>query len=236
MYSAGIYVKHPFFRLLPLMTLCFFWGAPLSGWAEDNVNPGINDHYRGATLKQWQATFERQGREVWDRRQDIVAHLALKEGQSVADIGAGTGFFSILMAQQVGPSGKVYAVDITPDFVEGTVARAKQAGLNNVVGIVNRHVSADLPVASVDAVFISDTYHHFEYPQSMLNSLYSALRPEGELVIVDFKKNRFASSWVMRHVRGDAREVIREVEAAGFKLVEEKDMMATQYFLRFQKR
>ena len=212
-------------------------GLTLPANAEQNINPGINRHYDNANADQWRGIFERDGREVWDRRDDIIRHLRLRPGQRIADIGAGTGFFTALMAGEVGPSGLVYAVDITPNFVDLSVQRAKDLGLNNVIGVVNDPRSVQLAENSVDLVFISDTYHHFEYPQSTLRSIHQALAPDGEMVVIDFKRIPGVSSpWVLGHVRAGEAEVTAEIEAADFELAERLDFMRTQYYLRFRKR
>lgn len=208
-----------------------------SGWAEQSVAPGINRAYQGADPAQWLGVFERDGREVWERREDILRALRLQPGQSVADVGAGTGFIALMMARAVGPEGRVYAVDITPGFVAAIRERAAGQGLDNVIGVVNDPYSVQLPPGSVDLVFSSDTYHHFEYPHATLRSIHQALRPDGELVIVDFKRIPGVSSpWVLGHVRAGEETVRAEIEAAGFELVERPDFMQTQYFLRFRKR
>ena len=202
--------------------------------AEQNVNPGINRHYANPDVTQWRGVFERDGREVWDRREDIIRHLPLRAGTRVADIGAGTGFFTVLMADRVGQSGRVYAVDVAPSFVEATVQRARDTGFNNVVGVVNDQHSVRLAPHSVDLVFISDTYHHFEYPRSTLRSIHEALRPGGELVVIDFKRIPGVSNpWVLGHVRSGEAEVVAEIEGEGFRMSERLDFMQTQYFLRF---
>lgn len=204
--------------------------------AEQNVNPEINSHYKNPDVTQWQGVFERDGREIWDRRGDIIRHLRLQPGQVIADIGAGTGFFSILMAREVGATGRVYAVDIAKNFVDASVQRAREQGLDNVIGVVNDQQSVQLAPASVDLVFISDTYHHFEYPQATLRSIHSALKPNGELVTIDFRRVASqSSSWVLDHVRADSQRVISEIEAAGFELTEKLDFMQTQYYLRFRR-
>ena len=205
--------------------------------AEQNVNPGINRHYDNANVNQWRGIFERDGREVWDRRDDIIRHLRLQPGLRIADVGAGTGFFTALMAGEVAPGGRVYAVDITPNFVTASVQRAKDLGLNNVVGVINDPRSVRLATNSVDLVFISDTYHHFEYPRSTLGSIHQALTPKGELVVIDFKRiPGISSPWVLGHVRAGEAEVTAEIEAAGFELTERLDFMRSQYYLRFRKR
>lgn len=204
--------------------------------AEQNVNPDINSHYKNPDVTRWQGVFERDGREIWDRRGDIIRHLRLQPGQAIADVGAGTGFFSLLMAREVGATGRVYAVDIAKNFVDASVQRAREQGLDNVIGVVNDQQSVHLPPASVDLVFISDTYHHFEYPQATLRSIHSALKPNGELVIIDFRRDASqSSSWVLDHVRADNQRVITEIETAGFELTEKLDFMQTQYYLRFRR-
>jgi ubiquinone/menaquinone biosynthesis C-methylase UbiE len=205
--------------------------------AEQNVNPGINSHYQDPDVTQWRGVFERDGREVWDRRHDILRHLRLRPGSSVADIGAGTGFFSLLMAHAVGPSGTVYAVDIARNFVDAIVQRARNEGLGNVVGVVDDQHSVHLPANSIDLAFISDTYHHFEYPHSILNSIHAALRQGGEMVVIDFRRiPGVSSAWVQSHVRANESAVVGETEAAGFELVERLDFMRSQYYLRFRKK
>lgn len=204
--------------------------------AEQNVSPGINRAYANPDVTQWRGVFERDGREVWDRRADILAALNLRPGQDVADVGAGTGFFATLLARAVGPQGRVYAVDIAPAFVAASVERARRAGLDNVEGVVNDARTVGLAPGSVDLVFTSDTYHHFEYPVSTLASIHAALRPGGELVVVDFKRIPGVSNpWVLSHVRAGEDTVVGEIEQAGFELVERVDFMQTQYFLRFRR-
>lgn len=224
-------------RLAVLLSVTLLILLPPPVWTEPSVNPGINAPYRNADVNRWRGVFERDGREVWDRRHEILAALNLRPGMTVADVGAGTGFFALMFAQAVGPDGRVYAVDIEPNFVDSIRSRAQGLGYRQVSGVVNTAKSVLLPVHSTDLVFVSDTYHHFEYPQSMLASIHAALRPHGELVLVDFKRIPGVSNpWVLGHVRAGAEAVIREVSQAGFDLVERRDFMRTQYFLRFRKR
>ena len=204
--------------------------------AEQNVNPEINRHYQDAEYQEWVGTFERSGREVYDKRRTIVQTLDLRPGMDIADIGAGTGFFSLLFAEQVGKSGNVFAVDITDDFINNIKRRAKENNLENIHGIVSSQKDTRLAPDSVDLVFVCDTYHHFEYPQTMLASMKRALRPGGKLIIIDFRKQpEVSSSWVMSHVRSNKQAVIKEIEQAGFNFHSESDMLKTNYFLRFVK-
>ena len=208
---------------------------PASG-EEPAVPPGLNAHYLDADVPQWRSIFESPGREVFDRRLQIVAALDLGPGMRVADVGAGTGLYTMLFARAVGATGKVYAVDISPSFIASIERRAAEYHVDNVAGIVNNEHSTELPPASVDLVFLSDTYHHFAYPRSMLASIHTALVPGGVLAIVDFRREHGVSSaWVMGHVRAGRDEVIEEVQRAGFEYIDEPVKLHTNYFLRFRK-
>lgn len=201
---------------------------------DQSVKPGINKHYEGARYEEWVTIFESPGREIYDRRQDIVNALDLKPGMSVADIGAGTGFFTHMFSRLVGPDGLVYAVDITADFIANIKRTSREQGLANVKAILNNEHEAMLPENSIDLAFLCDTYHHFEYPQHMLSSIYRALKPGSELIVIDYRKIAGRSTpWVMSHVRADKTQVVKEIEAAGFEFQEEKDLLVSNYFLRF---
>jgi ubiquinone/menaquinone biosynthesis C-methylase UbiE len=185
----------------------------------------------------WVQRFEKPGREVYDRRQEIVAATGVKPGAAVADVGAGTGLFSMLFARAVGPKGKVYAVDIAAPFLAHIAKRAAKEGVKNVQTVRATERSTGLPAGSVDLVFVCDTYHHFEHPQQTLAELRRALRPGGALVIVDYHREPGKSpAWVVDHVRAGRAAVTREVEAAGF--VREADPLPAlkeNYLLRFKR-
>jgi len=205
---------------------------------EQSVKPGINAEYLkpDMVVTQWVARFEKPGREVFDQREKILQALRLRAGQKVADVGAGTGLFTMLIADAVGPKGKVYAVDIAKEFVALIERRAKEGGLKNIQTVLCTDHSVELPKASVELVFTSDTYHHLEYPRSVLASIHRALRPGGELFVVDYRREPGKSrGWILNHVRAGQEEVVREVEAAGFKRVETPDFLKENYLVRFCK-
>lgn len=203
---------------------------------EENVRPGINDYYYDAQFQQWLNTFESPGREVFDKKETIIQALHISPGIKIADIGAGTGLYTIPFAQQVGEKGLVYAIDISDDFIKNIEQRAKHHGLKNVVGHINNQKEIGLPQDSVNLAFICNTYHHFEYPITTLKSIYQALIPGGKLVIIDFKRDpKISSSWIMGHVRAPKEKVIKEVESIGFKLIDDKKILEQNYFLSFSK-
>lgn len=204
---------------------------------EESVNPGINDNFMNPDPKSFVERFEKEGREVYDQREHIVEKLHLKPGMTVADVGAGTGLFTRLLAPAVGKEGKVYAVDIAKPFVDHVILSCHARGMTQVEGIICEPDDAKLPEGSCDLVFICDTYHHFEFPAKTMDSINKALKPGGQLVVLDFERiDGVSSDWIMGHVRA-GKEVFRsEIEAAGFELVEELDLFEENYFLRFVKK
>ena len=203
---------------------------------EQSIRPGINHYYENPDWQQWVNTFERPGREVYDRRHAIVDASGVRRGMVVADIGAGTGLFTRLFAERVGPQGRVYAVDISRPFIENIVRTSQERGFLNVEGIVNGHKDVSLPPDSIDLAFLVDTYHHFEYPASMLSSIHRSLRPGARLVVIDFRRDpRHSSSWVMGHVRAGRDAVIDEISRAGFRLIDDKALLRTNYYLVFSR-
>lgn len=229
------------FRHRRLLIPAIVWvGICLVTWAhaqEKSVKPGINDPFRKPDVGEFVERFEREGREVFDRREAIVEACNVKKGMVVADIGAGTGLFSRLFAERVGQEGKVYAVDISKEFVEYIEKSARQQGLSNIRGVVCRDDDVMLPENSVDLAFICDTYHHFEFPQRTMASLYRAIKPDGQLVLIDFHRIEGVSSdWILNHVRAGKEVFVKEIQEAGFQVVEEKpDLLKESYFVRFRK-
>lgn len=214
------------------------FALPVAAGAQlQSVNPGINRYYEDPSLEQSLRMFEGEGREVFDRRNEIVAAVGLKPGMAVADIGAGTGLFTRLFATAVGGSGRVYAVDISPAFVRNIARIAQAENLRQVEAILGGDRDSRLPPAAVDVAFVCDTYHHFEYPQSMLASIHRSLRSGGMLVVIDYQRiPGVSSSWTLGHVRAGKETVIGEIEAAGFKLIEERrGLLKDNYFLRFRR-
>ena len=124
--------------------------------------------------------FERAGSEVYYRRTAVL--------EAIADVGAGTGLYTGLFSDKVGPQGKVMAVDIVRLFLSRIMDRAKETGRKNIQTVLGSGQSTRLPAASFDKVFICDTYHHFEYPKSMLALIHQALKPGGEILAAGFEE------------------------------------------------
>lgn len=203
---------------------------------EPSVQPGANDNYLDPALDvaEWQRRFESDGRDIFDRRQDIVKLTGLRPGMAVADVGAGTGLFTLLFADAVGSTGKVYAIDIARPFVELITRRARERGLTQVVPVLSGERSIELPEGSIDVAFLCDVYHHLEYPQSVLASIRRALRPGGTLLLIDMHREPGRSRpWVLEHVRAGEAVFVQEIEAAGFRRLSRHDLLRDNYVVRF---
>jgi predicted methyltransferase len=212
--------------------------AFLVGMTEARIgaDPKINEPYSNPDFDTWVNVFETPGREIYDKRMALLEKLDIKPGMDVADIGAGTGLFSWLMANKVGETGTVYAVDISKVFTDNIDRIAKERKINNVKTILNNQQSTQLAPASIDLALIIDTYHHFEFPASMMRSIHKALRPGGQVVIIDFRRQPGVSDpWVLGHVRSGRDAVIQEIEQQGFKLTESADFLKANFFIRFIK-
>lgn len=206
-----------------------------------SVNPGINDSFLDPNLdvESFIGRFEVESREIYSARHEVITALELQPGMRVADIGAGTGFYSVAMAQAVGKLGCVYAVDLAPKFVEHIRTISKNLGQDNVTPVLCDEDSVRLPAESVDVAFSSDVYHHFEYPARTLDSIHRALKSGGRMIVIDFEKIEGVSrAWTIDHVRANKETVIEEIQAAGFAFVGEKKIEGFEenYFLEFRKR
>jgi predicted methyltransferase len=203
---------------------------------EKSVRPGINKPFEHPDVPEYIGKFEVESRDIFAQRKQIVAACKLKPDMVVADIGAGTGLFTRLFAKEVGPMGKVYAVDISPKFIAHIEKTCKEASIKNVVGIVCTADSVKLPPRSIDLAFICDTYHHFEFPFKTMSSIREALRPGGQVIVIDFHRIEGKSrQWVLNHVRAGQDVVAKEIESAGFKMVGEEKLLQENYFVRFKK-
>ncbi len=164
------------------------------------------------------------------RARDLVGMLKLKPGDNVADIGTGTGMMVPFLSQAVGPTGRVYAEDIFPDFLEKVRDKIQKDSLSNVTLALGAEKSPMLPRGQVAVAVIVDAYHHFEFPKEMLGGIRDALGPSGRLVVVDFYKTEGPSPG---HIRKDRDEVVREIEQNGFKLEASAELTKQQYVLTF---
>lgn len=219
-----------FFVLLPL-------SLSVSFAQEKSVKPGINDSFRDPDLKEFQGKFEIESREVFARRQEIVAACQLKPGLTVADIGAGTGLFTRMFSDAVGKDGRVLAVDISQKFLDHIQKTSREAGQQNVETLLCKADSTELPAESVDVAFICDTYHHFEFPLKTMASLHRALKPGGRVILIDFRRVPGKSTdWVLNHVRAGQEVFESEMVQSGFRKTREPEgLLRENYLVEFTK-
>ncbi len=201
--------------------------------------PSLNDFWKGKDTRPLVDRLEEENREIYRERATLAAVVGPRTGSVVADLGAGSGFMVNEFSKLVGPQGRVYAVDINPDMLQRIADGAKAASIGNVETITCPEDSTNLAENSVDMVFICDTYHHFEYPVQTMASVRQALRPGGQLVVVDFNRVEGVSEgWMLEHVRAGKDVFLREIEQAGFELINEHylPVLAENYILRFRVR
>ena len=177
---------------------------------------------------------ERPERASLQKPDEVVQTLALKNGEVVADIGAGTGYFSRPLAKAVAPDGKVYAVDVAADVLGYLKERADKEGISNIVTIVSREEDPLLPKNAVDLVFFCDTTHHIVNRVPFYRAMAPGLKQGGRVAIIDYKPD------AQHHPHPSEEHVprsqaISEMEDAGFKYVKDFDFLRDQYFLIFEK-
>ncbi len=203
------------------------------------MRPGVNERFLSPDLDAAAQAdgFESDSREVFVRRHDVIEALELEPGMVVADVGAGSGFYTTLMAGEVGPTGRVYAVEIAPSWVEFLSEKVQEAGLTQVTVVVGTDRSVELPTTSVDLVFSSDTYHHFEFPQTTLASISQALKPGGRWVVLDYDRiPGVTPPSRMDHLRLGKAEAVEEIEAAGFTLEKFVDLDFVENYIAIFRR
>jgi ubiquinone/menaquinone biosynthesis C-methylase UbiE len=217
---------------------CLVFAQQAAGPQEKSVKPGINDRWRSTDIKPLVETLETESREIYHEREALARLVDPKPGMAVADIGAGSGFMTEQFAKMVGASGRVYAVDINQKMLELIAQRASQDGLKNIQTVLDNDTSTELAANSVDIVFLCDTYHHFEFPKAMLASIQKALRPGGQVVLVEFHLVRGKSpEWMFEHVRAGQEVFTKEFVDAGFEFVtqHESPFFKENYILLFRK-
>lgn len=233
---AGLLTLLPLFGLTGCSTALLESGQPYSYKAPSG--DGIGKIYLGREIAQvmghegsyW---LERPSRELEERPAAAVEALTLRPGDTVADIGAGTGYFSFRMAQKV-PSGKVLAVDIQPEMLTLIEAQKEKTGISNVEPIQGSPDNPNLPTQSVDLALMVDAYHEFEYPQEMMQGIATALKPGGRVVLAEYRaENPFIL--IKRLHKMSEAQAKKEMAAVGLSWLKTDDRLPQQHLLFFQK-
>ena len=174
--------------------------------------------------------LEGPDRDTWQKPDEIMDALGIADGATVADIGAGGGWFTVRLARRVGPTGTVYAEDIQPQMIEAIERRVLREGLDNVQATLGTPDDPKLPDDSLDAVLIVDTYYEMDDPVTLLRNVARALKLHGRIGIVDFKREG-GGPGPPTEERVDPAVLVRDAEAAGLRLLKQESFLTYQYLL-----
>ena len=210
---------------------CLAWALAVGAAAAQAPGSEHAAHQLHRDAAAYIAALEDPKRDAYQKPHEVMTALAIKHGELIADIGAGSGYFALRLAHQVGPTGRVYAVDINPDMIRHLHARVNDAGLSNVSPILAPPNDPRLP-QPVDRFVIVDVWHHIEDQPGYLALMKKALRPGGQVVMIDFHKRDLpvgppASMKIARE------DLLKQMEANGFRLLREHAFLPYQYFLVF---
>ena len=183
-------------------------------------------HYLGAP---W---LVRDSRDREEEPAKLLAALGVQPGQTICDLGCGNGFYTLKLANRVGPQGRVLAVDIQPEMLDLLAKRAESRGVTNVEPIESAVDDPRLPAGAVDLVLLVDVYHEFSHPPEMLAAIRASLKPTGRVALVEFRTEDPEVPIKPLHKMTKA-QCLKEFEANGFKLVEQFDGLPWQHLLLF---
>lgn len=210
-------------RLLAICVLVL-----VAGCAAAQSPQGHQHSFRDA--EKWSHVFDDPKRDAWQKPHEVIQALALQPDARIADLGAGTGYFAVRLANML-PGGRVYAVDIAQDMVRYLEARAQREGLRNIVAVKGEPHDPRL-AEKVDLVLLVDVYHHIGDRRSYFRRLREALRPGGRIAIIDFKLD--SPTGPPRAARIAPEVVGTEMKAAGYEPAAEHHFLPYQYFLIFR--
>lgn len=233
MYSAvkGMPMKPSLLRALFAVVLCS--AGPVAQGQDHRPAQGATEHkpdhmrHSFADVERYAASFDNPARDAWQMPDRVIAALALRPGQRVADIGAGTGYFSIRLARSAAAP-KVFAVDVEEAMVQHIQQRALDAGLRNLIPIRTTADRANL-FEPVDVALVVNTYHHISNRVGYFSDLKAFLRPGGRLAIIDFRKDSPEGPPV--EFRFSAEQISNELAQAGYTLQTSHDFLPRQLFL-----
>jgi ubiquinone/menaquinone biosynthesis C-methylase UbiE len=217
---------------IAVTALCALAALPLSLAGQSKPITMEEMHKLHQDSKAYIAMLDDPTRDADQKPHEVLMALGLEGGERIADIGAGSGYFSLRFAQHVGARGQVLAIDINPDMIVHLNERIRDAGLDNIRTILALPDDPLLVDSSVNRIFICDTWHHIENHARYLARLKRALKPGGQVVIIDFHKKAMAVG-PPPEMRVAREDVVREFEQNGFRLAKEHSFLPYQYFLVF---
>jgi ubiquinone/menaquinone biosynthesis C-methylase UbiE len=208
--------------LLLLSAASFLWGQ-----GEHPVTGRPIAHVMGVQGADW---LNRPEREKEENPEGALDALKIRHGMVVADVGAGTGYMSVRLAKRVGPTGKVYANDLQPEMLRRLRANAEQAGLTNIETVQGEESDPKLPPGQMDLVLLVDVYHEFSKPREMIDKIREALKPDGRLVLLEYRKED-PSIPIREEHKMTVAQVKAELEPQGFVLSKVIETLPRQHIL-----
>jgi ubiquinone/menaquinone biosynthesis C-methylase UbiE len=192
---------------------------------------------RPAEVMSWRgaAWLEREDRHEEQRPAEVIRTMGLADGDVVADIGCGTGYFSRPMARAVAPGGRILAVDIQPEMLGFLKKVLEHEGLSNVELVQGESDDPKLAPESVDWILLVDVYHELQQPKAMLAKMREALKPDGKVALLEYRLEGDSAVHIKIEHRMSPEQVLREWEPAGFRLAALHEFLPTQHFLVFEK-
>ncbi|MDY7230073.1 class I SAM-dependent methyltransferase [Hyalangium rubrum] len=187
--------------------------------------------HRFEDAEAWAQRFEDPARDAWQKPDEVISALALPPEAKVADLGSATGYFAVRLARAV-HQGVVYGVDIEPDMARYLGERARREGLGNLKPVLGAPASPQLP-EPVDLVLVVNTYHHISDRVTYFRKLQGMLTPKGRVAVIDFRKGQPMGP--PEEHRLPPEQLRQEMEAAGYRFVEEHGFLPNQYFLLFSR-
>ncbi len=175
--------------------------------------------------------YEGWGRDKWQQPERVVAALGLEPGDRVADLGAGGGYFSFRLADAVGPTGVVYAVDVDEGMIDYLTQRARDEGRSNVEVILGEYHDPLLPDGTIDLLFTSITYHHLEDRVGYFANVLADLGPGGRVAIIELNDHSWFPRWFGHHT--PLETIVQEMTEAGYQLDRSYDFLERQHFAIF---
>jgi ubiquinone/menaquinone biosynthesis C-methylase UbiE len=209
------------------LQLVFFLAGGIGLWAQAKhpVSGRVIAPVMSAAGADW---LERGEREREENPTKAIRALDIQPGMTVCDLGAGSGYYTVRMSRLVGPTGKVYAVDIQPRMLELLTRRLRSDGIQNVIPVLSTEDDPKLPPQSQDLILLVDVYHEFARPQLMLRRMREALKDDGRLVLLEFRKEDESVPIRLEHKMSIA-EVKAELEPEGFRIEKVLDVLPWQH-------
>jgi ubiquinone/menaquinone biosynthesis C-methylase UbiE len=214
---------------LTLLLLAAFTAAQTPG-----VHPVSGRRYAGVMGWQGAPWLDRPEREMEEEPQRAIEALDLQRGNVVADVGAGSGYMTVRMAERVGPTGRVYANDVQPEMLKMLDERLKKERITNVTLVQGAPDDPRLPADTLDLILMVDVYHEFSEPQKMLRAMYRALKPGGRLVLLEYRKEDPSIPIRIEH-KMTVQEARMELEAEGYRFVRVDGRLPRQHILIFSR-